>query len=97
MSTEYQTPKPAVPFNYYMVTTAVMEHSRGVAWTADLFIGVTKVGTIEQAGDGGADLVYISGAGNKALWKAAVSASFAGDEEAATFHLLVQEEESLSA
>lgn len=92
-----QIPTPAVPFPFTMRTTAIMEHSRGIAWTADLLAGGSKVGTIEQAGDGGADRVYINGAGHNALWKAAVSASFAGDEEAATFYLLVQEEDFSNA
>lgn len=85
-------PTAAVPFPFTMRTTAVMEHSRGIAWTADLLMGTTKIGTVEQAGDGGADRVYIQGAGHKALWKAAVCASFGGDEEDATYYLLFQED-----
>jgi hypothetical protein len=76
---------PAAPFNYYMKTTAIMEHSRGIAWTADLFCGVVKVGVIEQAGNGGNDLVMFTEWAYNVIWNNAVAAAFGGDEEAATF------------
>lgn len=100
MSTAYETPKPVAPFPYWIRTTQVMEHSRGIAWTAELhtWTGDERVhaviGTVEQAGDGGADRVYIERADDRARWEAAVREAFPTmDEEAATFHLLVQEEE----
>lgn len=98
MSTDdYGTPIPAQPFNFHIQTTAVMEHSRGIAWVADLYMGVTKIGSVEQAGDGGADLVYFSNMAYCTVWNLAVKSAFAGDEEAATYYLLVQEMEGTNA
>lgn len=90
----YTPMAPTAPFDYTMRTTAVMEHSRGIAWTADLLRNGAKVGTIEQHGDGGADRVDIYDRAYRMEWNAAVAAAFAGDEEAATFWLLVQEEDA---
>lgn len=90
----YGPQQPAAPFNYRMQTTAIMEHSRGIAWVADLYLRDVKVGVIEQQGDGGADWVTFTERDHRVVWDAAVSAAFSGDEEAATYYLLVQEEES---
>ena len=90
----YTPMAPAAPFDYTMRTTAVMEHSRGIAWTADLLRNGATVGTIEQHGDGGPDRVYADRGLARADWNAAVTAAFAGDEEAATYWLLVQEEDA---
>lgn len=92
--TTYDTEAPKAPFNYHINTTAVMEHSRGIAWTADLYLGTVKVGTVEQAGDGGADRVYFTETAYRTVWKLAVTAAFGGDEERATYWLLVQEMEN---
>lgn len=98
MSTDdYGTPIPAQPFNYYIKTTGIMEHSRGIAWVADLYMGIVKIGTVEQAGDGGADRVYFTETAYRAVWKAAVASAFGGDQEAATYYLLVQEMEGTNA
>lgn len=84
---------PDVAFPYTMHTTAVMEHSRGVAWVADLYLRDVKIGVIEQAGDGSADRVTFLVRAYQIVWDAAVAEAFAGDEESATFWLLCQEEE----
>ena len=85
-------PKPKGKFHYTMQTTGVMEHSRGIAWTANLMWGSEVVGTIEQAGDGGADRVYIQDPAKRAFWDRCVQTAFDGNEEDATYFLLVQEE-----
>lgn len=90
-------PQPAAPFNYYMQTTAVMEHSRGIAWVADLYCGTVKIGTVEQAGDGGADRVYIEQPAHRTVWNLAVGSAFGGDEEDATFYLLCAELDAANA
>jgi hypothetical protein len=74
---------------YEMRTTALMEHSGGIAWTADLLADGVKVGTIEQDGRGGADQVWISGPAAEA-WRLHCAAS--GGEENATYALLCAED-----
>lgn len=90
----YEPQQPVAPFNYRMQTTAIMEHSRGIAWVADLYLRDVKVGVIEQQGDGAADRVTFTERAYGLLWNLAVTSAFAGDEEAATYYLLVQEGES---
>ena len=85
-------PTPTVEFPYTMQTTAVMEHSRGIAWTANLLRKGRVVGTIEQAGDGSADRVYFDQQINRVMWITDVAMAFGGNEEDATYFLLVQEE-----
>lgn len=87
---------PATDFPYSMHTTQMMEHSRGIAWTAELLRHGIRVGLIEQAGRGGADLVSCDSPEANAQWRADVQAAFDGDEEAATWWLLEQEEEILN-
>jgi hypothetical protein len=89
---EIYNPTPKGKFPYTMRTTAVMEHSRGIAWTANLMVGEVVIGTIEQAGDGGADRVFINGLTQRQIWEKSVKANFGGNEEDATYFLLVQEE-----
>ena len=89
-------PKPKGKFPYAMQTTAVMEHSRGIAWTANLLVGDVVIGTIEQAGDGGADRVFIHGLTHRQIWEKSIKANFGGNEEDATYFLLVQEEDSVN-
>ena len=84
--------QPKAKFPYTMHTTAMMEHSHGIAWTADLYCGTVKVGIVEQMGDGGCDRVLLNNIGYRTHWKAAVASAFGGDEEAATYWLLLQEE-----
>ena len=94
MTDDLYTPRqPQEPFPYQMNTTSVMEHSRGIAWTADLIRdNIGKVGTIEQMGDGGADRVTFNDTVHRIMWKGDVIAAFGGDEEAATYYLLCKEE-----
>jgi hypothetical protein len=93
MTTDIYAPDaPAAPFAYRMKTTAVLEHSRGIAWTADLYCGTVKVGTVEQAGNGGCDIVRLDNPAYALHWRCAVGAAFAGDEEGATYWLLCEEE-----
>ena len=87
-------PQPKGKFPYTMRTTAVMEHSRGIAWTANLMVGDVVIGTIEQAGDGGADRVYIQNPAYRTIWNLAVQTAFDGNEEDATYYMLVKEEEA---
>jgi hypothetical protein len=89
---ELYNPTPKGKFPYTMQTTGVMEHSRGIAWTANLMVGEVVIGTIEQDGDGGADRVYINGLTHRQMWEKSVKANFGGNEEDATYFLLVQEE-----
>jgi hypothetical protein len=89
---EIYNPTPKGKFPYTMQTTGVMEHSRGIAWTANLMVGEVVIGTIEQDGDGGADRVYINGLTHRQMWEKSVKANFGGNEEDATYFLLVQEE-----
>jgi hypothetical protein len=89
---ELYNPTPKGKFPYTMQTTGVMEHSRGIAWTANLMVGEVVIGTIEQAGDGGADRVFINGLTQRQIWEKSVKANFGGNEEDATYFLLVQEE-----
>lgn len=84
-------PAPTGPFPYTMQTTAVIEHSRGIAWTATLFRNGRRVGFVEQLGTGGCDVVTLDTQADRITWKAAVTIAFAGDEEAATYFLLVAE------
>jgi hypothetical protein len=89
--------QPAAPFNYYIKTTAVMEHSRGIAWVADLYCGTVKIGTVEQAGDGGADRVYFDQPAHRTVWDLAVRNAFGADEEQATYYLLCAELDATNA
>lgn len=90
---QFGVPTADAPFPYTMRTTAVMEHSRGVAWVADLYLRDVKIGVIEQAGDGSADRVTFLVRDSQIVWDAAVAEAFAGCEESATFWLLCQEED----
>lgn len=91
--TEYEAPQPVTAWPYRMKTTAIMEHSRGIAWTADLLREGVKIGTVEQRGDGGADWVYITDRQDRTRWEADVAAAFPEDgEEGATWYLLCLEE-----
>lgn len=92
MDIDYAPKQPAAKFDYRIRTTQVMEHSRGVAWVADLMCGDVKIGTVEQEGNGGADRVYLSNSAYEMIWKLAVRAAFADDEEAATYYMLCAEE-----
>lgn len=83
---------PTGVFPYAMETTQMMEHSHGIAWTAHLKRDGQRVGVIEQAGRGGADVVLCDSPEARAQWHADIAAAFDGDEEAATFWLLEQEE-----
>lgn len=85
-----QPPNGAFP--YTMKTTQVLEHSRGIAWTADLLCDGTKIGVIEQEGNGGADYVLIGDPANAAIWRSNVERAFNGQEEHATYWLLTEEE-----
>lgn len=76
---------------YALNTTAVMEHSHGVAWTADLLIDGRKIGTVEQLGNGGADMVHILDQGDRDAW-ATHCADTPGGEEEATYLLLCAED-----
>ncbi len=87
-------PQPKGKFHYTMQTTAVMEHSRGVAWTANLMFGYQVIGIIEQDGNGGADRVYIQNPAYRTIWNLAVQTAFDGNEEDATYYMLVKEEEA---
>ena len=89
-------PKPKGKFHYTMQTTGVMEHSRGIAWTANLMWGSEVIGTVEQAGDGGADRVYIDNLAYRTHWNLSVQNAFDGNEQDATYFLLVQEEDSVN-
>lgn len=92
---------PKVRFPYFMRTIDMMEHSQGVAWTADLYRRVSedgatydkKVGSVEQYGEGGADQVWICwDKVERNWWHTLVNAAFDGNEENATHYLLLQEE-----
>lgn len=74
----------------------MIEHSRGIAWTADLLFNGTRIGTIEQLGRGGADQVSFDHPGDRAQWQADINEAFDGNEENATWWLLEQEESKLS-
>jgi hypothetical protein len=94
MSVEtYDYPKPTAPFPYVMKTTSIMEHSRGIMWTANLLREGKVVGIIEQMGDGGADRVGFNTVDDRRKWEADVKFAFGGDEEGATFFLLCEEGE----
>lgn len=88
----FNTPKPEAPFPYQMRTTNMMEHSKGIAWTAELLREGKQVGTITQAGEGGADDVRIFKEADRSQWYEDVSKAFSSDEENATWWLLEQEE-----
>lgn len=91
----YEVRTPEVAFDFTMRTTSVMEHSRGIAWTADLFLGPVRIGTVEQMGEGGADVVRIPEAGHRTVWNLACAAAFPNPnlsaEEDATFWLMIAE------
>ena len=93
MTTEFGVKAPDAPFPYTMKTTSIMEHSRGIAWTADLYRDkVGQAGIVEQMGDAGADRVSFHDAAHRIMWKGDVLAAFGGDEESATYYLLLQED-----
>jgi hypothetical protein len=85
-------PRPKSAFPYTMQTTATMMHTGGCAWTADLRMHGIKVGHIEQDGRGGADVVRLFNPGGRKDWDHYVTAAFDGNEEEATFWLLLQED-----
>ena len=101
---ELTTPKQPFPFLTNM--TDSMDMSDGLAWVADLYMvnftnskaKPVRIGQVENKGDGGADYVWIFEPTHRALWKAAVEASFPSDkgsdwcEEYATAYLAEQEE-----
>jgi len=92
----FSTPAPKSDFPYSMKTQDVFEHSRGIAWTAILYRENEKVGFIEQDGTGGADRISFYNQLEEAKWNEKVEEAFSGNSEAASFYLLVQEEETLS-
>jgi hypothetical protein len=71
---------------YEMQTTACMEHSQGIAWTANLLADGVKIGTIEQDGHGGADRVYITDPANMKPWRE--FCDIHGGEEQTTYMLM---------
>jgi hypothetical protein len=75
---------------YKMQTTDCMEHSNGIAWTADLLADGVKIGIIEQDGHGGADRVYITDPANIKAWREFCATH--GGEEQTTYMLLCIEE-----
>lgn len=89
---DYTAKAPIGLFPYEMRTTGILEHSNGVAWTADLFREGVKIGTIEQEGHGGADRVFIRDLNEMGTWRMYVDAAFAKNEEDATYFLLCKEE-----
>lgn len=93
-SIDYTPTKPVAEFPYEMKTTNIMEHSHGIAWTANLLREGTVIGIIEQMGDGGADRVFVTEKDDRAKWESDVAKAFPGlTEEAATYYLLYQEDE----
>jgi hypothetical protein len=91
-----ENPEPKSDFPYHIVTEKMMEHSKGIAWTASLYREGLKIGSVEQEGNGGADSVIIESAADRATWTVDVQEAFDGDEEQASFYLLIQEEERLT-
>jgi hypothetical protein len=85
-------PTPTAEFPYTMQTIDTMLHSNGCAWTAILRKHGLRVGTIEQDGRGGADVVHMPSPGARREWQADVAAAFDGNEEDACYWLLLQEE-----
>lgn len=93
-------PTPQQPFPYRMETVKAALHSDGCFWVANLYrtgdgSPTTPVGSIEQDGRGGADRVYFLGETRHSeflLWHQALKDSFGGNEEDATFWLMIQED-----
>ena len=93
-SFDYERPTAQADFPYSITTTAMMEHSSGVAWIADLFRNGRKVGTVENRGDGGGDIVRIDAKADRLMWNIAITEAFGHAsiiEEAATFYLMCAE------
>lgn len=82
-------------FPYFIVTTNMMETYNGIAWVADLRRNVKGIsyviGTVENDGHGGADMVRIEPK-YREEWSDFVRSAFGGNEERATMYLLYQEE-----
>jgi len=76
---------------YRAHTTGMLEHSHGVAWTADLLAGDRKIGTIEQGGYGGADTVHITDPADRVAWNTHC-AGLPGKQEQATYLLICAED-----
>ena len=89
---DYTVIAPIGSFPFKMRTTQILEHSKGIAWTADLFREGVKIGTIEQKGDGSGDRVFIRDLNEMGTWRMYVDAAFGKIEEDATFWLLCQED-----
>ena len=89
---DYTVQAPIGSFPYEIRTTGMLEHSSGIAWTAELFREGVKIGTVEQEGHGGADRVFISDLNQMGIWRMYVDAAFAKNEEAATFWLMCKED-----
>ena len=92
---DFKMPTPAIACPYRMKTTQMMQMRNGVAWTADLYLGNTKIGNIEQEGNGGCDWVDIIDRDQRTAWDNWCKAAFPGDAsawESATYHLMMVED-----
>jgi hypothetical protein len=61
---------------YSVTITGQIETSRGITWTADLHRNNVTIGTIEDAGDGGAPTVTINDTAEKTLWDTTIRDSY---------------------
>lgn len=61
---------------YTLTVTDEVELHNGIAWTADLFRDGVRIGTVEDAGNGGAPGVYFDTADERAAWSRVLQAAY---------------------
>lgn len=68
--------------SYTLSITAQMNTYNGVAWTGDLSRDGVVIGTVEDRGDGGAPLVFITDPNESTAWTALLAVAYPGNSMA---------------
>jgi len=77
---------------WHLITYRQHEVRSGIYWEAMLMHGDQRVGTVYQEGNGGADVVEITHPAARALWNKYVTTEHDGNQEHATYRLMVEED-----
>jgi hypothetical protein len=83
------------PARWRLVTYRQFEVRSGIYWEAMLMYGRHRVGTVVQQGNGGADEVIVTHPAARSLWTRYVATFHSGNEEQATYALMVEEDSTI--
>lgn len=92
---DIECPDCASCATWRLITYRQYEHRSGIYWEAILMYGRHRIGTVVQEGNGGADEVIITHPAARSLWNRHVANNHDGNEETATYALMVQEDSTI--